>query len=258
MKQIFALLLGLFLAFRPVSAAYAIGNQYNAVDNSSGTSMTTPSVIYAAHDRAVVFVTYGSGTTDVETVSDGTNTYTKLGSTLNDATNGQSMAVFELLDATAGTYTVTFSVATAQAARAMAIKAYSGLSNTGAGQLASNNQSAPGNGANAVTTGTVTPAAQPGALVAASFDDQGSETTITASGTFTSRGAFTTWDASFGTKSMSEDTRITSTSAVAGTFTAGSGTGRFLNMAVFVQEPGAGGGGGSAPPSGILLRGSGK
>jgi hypothetical protein len=73
--------------------AYSKGTMAQAGQAALGTAITcTPT--YSAHDEAWVVGTYGTGVAISETVTDGTNTYVKLGSTVCDAPNGQCMAQF--------------------------------------------------------------------------------------------------------------------------------------------------------------------
>jgi hypothetical protein len=201
-----------------------------------------------ANERLHAWVTYGSGSAVSETISDGTNTWAKVGSTISDAGNGQSAAHFECLNAVAGTYTVTCTLGSAESFRGLCIARYSGLANTGSAQVAQALVNSPGSGANAIGPGNITPASQPGILRGVVMDCSGAgEPSVTAGTGFTTRGAMSNIDSAFGVKSGTEDKAITSTSAVAATFTAGSGTGNFLSMGYFALD-GGGGGGGSVVP----------
>lgn len=221
--------------------AYAFSSTRDVANPGSGTTQTT-SVTYSLHDRAEGSITYGSATTVAETFSDGTNTYS-LVKTVNDATNFQTTSTYECKDCAAGTFTVTAGPTSAQLYRNVVVTIYSGLDNAAANANSGTNNSAPGSGTDAVTSTNATPGAQPAMLFSHSMDSSGSETTLTAGTGFTNRGTMANTETAIGVKTRIEDRRLTSTSAVAGTFTAGSGSGRFLTFAVIVPEPGGGGGG---------------
>jgi hypothetical protein len=197
----------------------------------------TQSRTYGAGERALVWVRYVSGSV-TPSVSDGTNTYTQLGTTLVDVATGSSYALFECKNTAAGTVTVTFTLTSPGAAfRTMTIARYSGADTSVAGIAAKQGQSAPGTGATAVSSGNLTPGSQPGTLVGFGYDDSGSSTLNAGTG-FTSRGTMANQDAAFGTASRVEDIAITSTSAVAATFgsPSGGGTDNFTAFAVFFPD----------------------
>jgi hypothetical protein len=214
--------------------AYAWAGTGNSGASGSGTTLTV-SATYAVHDRVQVITTYGSGTTQTETVSDGTNTYTKIGATLNDAPDSQSYALYECLDAAAGTFTLQQALTVAQTFRGIAYFRQSGLANTGAGQGNIVNRASPGTAANGLTGTSITPASQPGMLMSVAYDDISSGA-ITAGTGFTSEGVMGNIDTAFGTSSRIEDKRITSTAATNSTFTAATGTDTYAVWSVFVPE----------------------
>lgn len=202
----------------------------------------TQSRTYGAGERALVWVRYVSGSV-TPSVSDGTNTYTQLGTTLVDVATGSSYALFECKNTAAGTVTVTFTLTSPGAAfRTMTIARYSGADTSVAGIAASQGQSAPGttpNGTDKVTSGNLTPGSQPGTLVGFGYDDSGSSTLSAGTG-FTTRGTMANQDAAFGTASRVEDIAITSTAAVAATFTITAGTDNFTAFAVFFPDAAGG------------------
>jgi hypothetical protein len=235
--------------------AYAFVSSTDFGDTTSSTTVQLSSYTIATGERLHAWVTYGSGTAVSESMSDGTNTWSKIGTTLSDSGNTQSSVQFECLSATGGTYTITCTLGSAQVYRGICVARYTGLASTGTGQTAATHNVGPGSGAGAVTSGNLTPAGQPGMLRGVSMDDSATESSLTAAGGATSRGAMSNIETSFFVKTMTEDKSITSTSAVAATFTAGSGTGNFLTMAYYAQE--SGGGGGGSPVSQLMLLGVG-
>lgn len=184
---------------------------------------------YTGGERAVVWVTAG-GTTTIS-VSDGTNTYTAVGSQVT-AGSGDVQQVFECLSCTAGTYTVTATLGTAQAFRGIAVHRFSGL--TGSGQLVGQAQTTPGTGADGLSSTNLTPAAQPGMLLGISTDFNGS--TVNTGTGFTSSAVYTNVDTANGSYTVSERKNITSTSAVPATFTATSSPSNFVTIAYYARE----------------------
>ena len=210
---------------------------------ATGTALTcTPT--YLAHDSSWVVVTYDNTSAITETVTDGVNTYVKVGSTVVDPTNSQCMAQFFCKDCAAGTPTVSFNLASTRPNRGIFVLPIHGLDNTttpvGGGQL----QSGAGNAIDAITSGNITPPAQP-AFFGGFVLNTSSLTPTYAGGTgFADNGGLSTWDSISLPHSRYEDVRITSTSAKAATFTTSDGSGQNITLAITAPE--AGGGGSSA------------
>lgn len=241
MKKLLLLLALLFAL--PAHAAYTYSGGADTADPVTfSPTLLKHSVAITTGDRVLVVLTYGSGSSITLGVSDGTNTYTQVGSTQSDATAGQSMALFECKSATGGTYTFTASYNPGQFAVGIAIRAYAGLDGAVSATDALSNPTNPGTGTDALATSNITPGSQPGLVFGATMDVSGGETVSAGTG-FTSRGTFAQWNTQFGVGTMSEDKRVTSTSATNATFTTTPGTARFLSLVAFVPETGAGGGG---------------
>lgn len=223
--------------------AYSYVTGYDAVDINNTTTVVASSVVYANGETVFLGVTYGSagGVRIVESISDGgTNTYAYIG-TQADTTNGQCIAVFVVKNAVAGTYTVTFTLASVATFKGLGIRRYTGLNNTGTPQFIGNPQNNVPTTPNAITSTNITPSAQPAILFSFTQETSGNgAATATASGTFNSRGAFATWNTSI-SNTMTEDLRLTSTAAVAATFTAGNASNTFTTIAVVYPEAGVGG-----------------
>lgn len=222
--------------------AYAFGATKDSATPASGTTQTL-AVTFSLHDRAEGSITYGTGTTQAETFSDGTNTWS-LVKTVNDTSNGQTTSTYECKDCAAGSFTISAGPNTAQLYRNVVCTNYSGLDNAAANANSGTNNAAPGSGVGSVTSTNATPGAQPAMLFAHSMDSSGTESSLAADtgAGFTSRGTMPNTETAIGVKTRIEDRRLTALTAVAGTFTAGSGTGRFLTFAVIVPESGGGGG----------------
>lgn len=200
----------------------------NAGASASGSSISV-SRTYTGGERAVVWVTVGGATTI--TVTDGTNTYSAVGSQVT-ANSGDVQACFECANCAAGTFTVQANFGTANAFRGIAVHRFSGL--TGAGSLVGQAQTAPGTGADGLTSTNLTPASQPALLLGVSTDYNGS--TVNVGTGFTSSAVYTNVDTANGSYTTSETKRLTSTSAVAATFTATSSPQNFVTLAYWAAE----------------------
>jgi hypothetical protein len=95
-------------------------------DSANGTALTQ-SRTYGAGERVLVWarwITVGGST---PSVTDGTNTYTQIGTTLSDVANtGSDYAVFECKNTASGTFTVSFNLSIASIFRAMGLPATAG------------------------------------------------------------------------------------------------------------------------------------
>lgn len=200
----------------------------NAGASASGSSITV-SRTYTGGERAVVWVTVGGATTI--TVTDGTNTYTQVGSQVV-ASYGDVQAVFECLSCAAGTFTVQANFGTANAFRGIAVHRFSGL--TGSGSLVGQAQTAPGTGADGLTSTNLTPASQPALLLGISTEYNG--TTVNVGTGFSLSAVYSNVDTANGSYTASETKRLTSTSAVAATFTATSSPQNFVTLAYWAAE----------------------
>jgi hypothetical protein len=202
-------------------------------NTASGTTLTV-NPTYTSGDTVFIW-TSCNGAPTTQTITDGTNTYTQIGSSIT-AGGGDVVAVFQCISAAAGSPTVTMTIGTARAFRQIGYIRYSGL--TGSATQAGQFQGAPGTGTNAITSGNVTISSQPALLLGISYDFNGS--TITAGTGFTSRGAMTTGDAINGTASLFEDLRKTNTTATAATFTTvAGGASNFITFGIWCAESGA-------------------
>jgi len=220
--------------------AYGFGATTDVATTSAGTSQTL-SVTYSLHDRAELYITYGNGSAVSETVSDGTNTYA-LVKQISDAGNGQSSSTYECKDCASGSFTITVTLGSSLPYRNIVSTTYTSLDNSAANANNGKNNIAPFGGADTVTSQTATPGSQPAMVMGYSMDTSGSETSLAAGTGFTNRGTMANTETAIGVKTRIEDKRVTSTSAVAATFTPGSGAGNFNTFVVIVPESGGGGG----------------
>jgi hypothetical protein len=199
----------------------------------SGTTISC-SVTYATGDTGIIFTTYnaiGSGTTT--SVSDGTNTYTQVGTELVDTVNDQRVNMFECVNPTPGTYTVTQTIGAAKLYRGIAAGVYVGITGS-ALDYAGNFQAAPGTAANAVTSGNVTPTNAPATIIGITLA-QGTATVTEGAG-FKSRGAFTSLDTAFSNTTKIEDKTVATSADVAATFTTSSASINNMTVALAYEN----------------------
>ena len=191
--------------------AYAFVSATNTTFGAGVSSNTQPGLTLVAGQRCLLTLDKSTLTETVTGVTDnGGNTWTLLATT-SDTYNGSSVTVWESATATAATsITVTYS-ASMTGSVVFNLLQYTGLNPSIAGQIVSSVQTAPTIATDAMTSGALTPAAQPGALIGIGKLQYN---TAFVSGTgFSAGGADTNWH-------RYEDKPITSASAVAATFTA--------------------------------------
>jgi hypothetical protein len=193
----------------------------------SGTAISC-SVTYVTDDTGIIFTTYNAlGTGTTTTVSDGTNTYTQVGTELVDTTYDQRVNIFECVNPTPGTYTVTCTLGAAKVSRGIGAGVYTGITGS-AEDYAGNFQSAPATSTDSVTSGNVTPTSAPATIIGITLA-QGLATITEGTG-FKLRGAFTDLDAGFSNVTKIEDKTVATTDNVAATFT--TSTSAVQNMTV--------------------------
>ncbi len=201
------------------------------------TSATTVAITLtvAAGSTLVVWVTWDDTTTVTCSVADPTNgTYTA-GPVDNFTAVSQAFGRFYKQAVAAGSTTITATFGASANFRGIWVAEITGAVTTGGSDGSSGNtQSAPGTGADAVTTGAMTNAAQPALIIATAIDID--STTTPAAGT-----GFTSAGSNAALAARVESKRITATGSQAGTFTAGTGADHFW-AAGFVFDEAAGGG----------------
>lgn len=203
---------------------------FDAGDSDSGTLLDVE-VTYEEGEHVFIRCTRGSaGTT--ETVTDGTNVYTQIGSSVT-AGSGDIVTHYECVSTVAGTFTVTQTLGTAAAFRGIQGMRYTGLS--GWSIHVGQSQSGIGTGIDAVTSGNLTPTSQPGLLIGWHYDFNNGGAAVAGTG-FTSRATFPTEAAANGSASRAEDKRLTSAAAVAATFTLTGATGALVTSAIWCAE----------------------
>ncbi len=221
------------------SSNYTVQSVSSNGQAGAGTSVAC-SATYATGDTAVVFVTYGGAGSTTTSVSDGTNTYTQVGTELTDTAFNQRVDIFECINPTPGTYTVTCTYGASHNYLGIGVVVYSGF--TGAAEDYSGNwQQAPATTANAVTSGNVTPTNVPACIIGMTLAE--GSATISAGTDFASRGNFATLDTAFTNVTKIEDKTVSTTADVAATFTTSSSSLNTLTVALAYQI---------IPPTGFL------
>ena len=191
--------------------AYAFVSTTNAVNGGGSASNTQTGLTLVAGQRCLLVYDKSTLTETVTGVTDnGGNTWTLL-ATIADTPNAGSITVWESATVAAATsITVTCSAALTGTG-VFNLLQYSGLNPSIAGQIVSSVQTAPTIATDGMTSGTLIPAAQPGALIGIGKLQYN---TAFVSGTGFSAGA------ADGNWHRYEDKSISSTAAVAATFTA--------------------------------------
>lgn len=235
---------------------YTVGTIHETSANSvAQSSIDAPNFTATAGDTLIAILQWGTPSTATATLNDsvGTNdTWTECGSGVIDGTAQLQMRAFRLDNAAAGSCTVHAVFGHTVDFPAIIIIPVSGLANPSFDKSAFAVQNSPGTGTDALTGGsTGTLAAQPAMILGLSSDFN--NTTTPAAGTgFTSIGTGWTYGGTAGMRV--EHKRVTSTSSVSATFTAGTGTDPHASVTLAFDESGAGGG---ATPKGNITMAAG-
>ena len=206
--------------------AYAFVSATNNAIGGGSTSNTQLGLTLVAGQRCLLTLDKSTLTETVTSVTDnGGNTWTLL-ATISDTPNGDSITVWESATVAAATSITTTYSASLTGSCSFNLFQYTGLNPAVAGQIVSSVQASSTTATDAMTSGTLIPAAQPGALIGVGKLQYGA---AYVSGTgFSAGGAGSAWF-------RYEDKPITSTSAVAATFTAGV-SGAAVTIGVYWQE----------------------
>lgn len=246
-----------------------VSTPFAAVGGS--TSIVCNAITVQAGSYLHAYFSYdGSGGNLTSVTSSPSLTWTILDDSSRSASDSQNMAHAVSSVTSAGSITVTGNLGSSQGFRAGAVKEIGGSSgyDSTAGAHNASSQSAPGTGTDALTSGnTPTLTSQP-ALVSAWSENFSASNGIPNAGTgFTSDYSGSDWGG--GPQNRGENKRVTSTSAVAGTYTAVNGGNAYGTVvAVFLEAssgwntsgtgprsvPVAGGGPTAAGSSGAFTR----
>lgn len=221
--------------------SFVSGQIVEADNTAGGTTIVSPALTSTptVGNKLVCWVFFFDAAVDrTITVADGaSHSFTEIsGAHIFNTTDGSiRMFYLDVVSGTTGTITATYSASVTF--RQIIVAEYSGLASGAPTASISNHQTGIGTTTDGVTTGNMTPASQPGAIIAYLCD--ASVATVINTGTgFTSRFGAVTF--SSGSYSLVEDKRFTSTSAAAGTGTLASGTANTCNSGAMFLEPASG------------------
>lgn len=221
--------------------AASVRQEKNSGTWSSGSSTTTsPGALTSAAlagSSIEFFVIWNGSSSSLPTVTDSASqTYVQKGSVIVDNNDGLNVVVFLLQNnASATTLTVTATWGSAQTFVGSHVKEIASVTTTSFQVTAGQNQVTPGTGTDAISSGSITPSAQPNLISAYSFCD-GNGTALAAGTGYTS--GIGGWDGGSGNLLLTESQRTTGTSATAATFTdtVNGGTRRYLTVATVYTE----------------------
>jgi len=232
--------------------AYAVVQQKDFSRNASGQANVASGAWGAgvtSGNVVVVFVAYYSSASKTVTMSGNSNSFSEIGSGVFNATYAAGMRAFLVQSAVAGTtqYTATFSANVDFPA--IALVEFSGLATSSvvSGTPVLVSQTAPGTGTNAITTGNITPGAQPAAIVGIA-NDLGNQASPAAGTGYTGLTPIWNYEGTATAGARIIHKRVTATTATPATWTTdvNGGPDNYLNIGIALIEPGAGGGGVSA------------
>lgn len=216
--------------------AYAIVQQVNghASPNSNVTTFNSPNLTsVTSGNKLYYFVQYQRGTQRTVTASRGSDTFTQA-MTYWDATGQWGMAWGVCESPATGTTPVTITFDAAADNTAVWVVEASGLGSFVTGERNGAVRDAPGTATDGVSSGNITPSTQPAMLLAICCNVSASNTPTAGTG-FTSLTGV--WNYGGGTPfARPEHLRLTSTSAVAATWTASNGSNRYMTAAIVVPE----------------------
>lgn len=239
--------------------AVLAGKNTTNFNSTTGTTLTVTAVAPAANSGLIVWATWDDTNTQTAQCSDPTDGVYTLPTPQsgtnprNDATDGQCFAMFYLPKSPTGgsrTVTVTFgSIASPVAVAFRSVKVFelsgqeTGVADSYDGS-ATNLQTAPGTGADAVVSGNMSNTKTAAGIVCTTWD------VTTQANTPSAGTGATSIDSDVNDGSRTQFKRITTTGTVQGTMTANAagGSNPHATMAIIFDELGATGGGAISPP----------
>jgi hypothetical protein len=233
-----------------MSGSVALNNA--ATDANAGLNTTTLTVLLTgvvAGDTLHAFMTWDNSNPGVTvTVSDPTNgTWATLDTIV--ATNAQEVTAQASKQnvAASSTLLVTMTLSGANVYKCISVYEVSGVAAASLDKHTGQLQTAPTTAANAVTTGNMTPASQPGVLIALSNDNDDVTLRLSIGTGFTTLGQTFTVPGHQGL-ALAEWKRFTALTAIGGTFTASLSPNDYVTMGALYLEPAT-----SAPTNGIFF-----
>jgi hypothetical protein len=207
-------------------------------DATSSSTIINNAITVSAGSYLHAIFTYSLGDTLTSVTSSPSLTWSILDA-IDDTTNGQTFSHAISSVTSAGSITVTGNLSASDTFRGGIVKEIGGSSGYDTGSHAAQLQATPTTGTDA-TTSTNTPSlsAQPALISGACMNTAGVATPAAGTGFASDSSGF----GFGGTSAMrSENMRVTSTSAVAATFTAGNNSAHISLAAVFLESGGGGG-----------------
>jgi hypothetical protein len=216
----------------------------SGITAASGTTVATPAFggtcLVGSTLEVYVFWNGGAGSAAPSSVIDSAGQhYTYGGTTVSDSNDGTNLAVYYFPNnASATALVVTATWTSATTFRGAWAKEITGVTASPFQVIpVGQDQVSPGTGVGAISSGNITPSAQPCLLSALSYDDGGNAASVVAGSLVTgTTGFLITGNAAAGGTSASQ--RLTSTSPVAATFTNATdgGTRRFMTIVATYTE----------------------
>lgn len=219
-----------------------IQKKSNQVSGGSSSTIATGNTDAALTAGSVVYfcVGYNAASARTITLADGLgNTYVSDGNIRDTTTQIGIIWGHGVID-TGGIADLVATFSAAVSSRSIVLAEYSGIDTTTpfvTGETASQNQATPGTGTDGLSSTNITPGGQPAALIGLSFDIIAANTPSAGTG-FTDRGSLWPFGGGAGYARL-EDKRLTSTSAVAATFTAANNQ-RHLTAGIILREAAGG------------------
>lgn len=220
--------------------AYTVGTAVEAANGgTTQTIVDSPNFTAVTGDCLLAIVRYYQSTTTAFTLSDtvGTNdTWSELGSGYHPGSYASAFHAYTCTSVTGGSCTVRAdSGGNTTDYPAIVVVAFTGLNSNPLDQIIWNSQTAPGSGTDAVTSGnSATLATQPSAVIG--FCHQTNDTSVAAVGTGFTNIIGTGWVSGGNQHLRVEHQRVTSTSALAATFTAPAGTDVHRTSIIILKE----------------------
>lgn len=219
---------------------YAFVSSGSAASLSASATRAVAATITTGEGVVVAVLMHNSGTSITGVADAMGNTYTSAGTPLAPA-GEEVYAIFYCKNVIGGTGDITATFTDPANYSGIAYFRYTGLSASADAQgMNGSTQPASGTGTDALTSGDITPSAQPAMVFGLTVDGDGGST-ITAGTGYTTRGSISNWNSVIGFTTAFEDKRITSLSAVAATFTTNQGAHRMNTVGAVFTEAVAGG-----------------
>jgi hypothetical protein len=233
--------------------SYSIATVFDADGTASGGTIGATGTLTVGGRAPILIV--GAGFSDlVSGVSDGTsNSYSHVtgGSLANPGSSGLFYSLWECKNiVTGGSQTVTATYSSAVTQRAIAVVVATGLDTSAAAAINTTANITPGNGTDIITSGTATPGAQPAMVLGFAQDVTADFSSLTAGTGFTSHSLPNFSLINSGCIAICEDKRVTSTSAVAATFSTAAGGGDDYAALVYIVPETSTGNTGITPGAG--------